>query len=36
MNNIGFVHGVMKMCPWCYEDVSLVLPGLNSILPPVC
>jgi hypothetical protein len=33
MNDISFVHGVMKICPWCYEDMSLVLPGLNGILP---
>jgi hypothetical protein len=26
MNDISFVHGVMKICPWCYEDMSLVLP----------
>ena len=31
-----FVHGVMKICPWFYKDMSLVLPGLNSILPSAC
>ena len=36
--HIGLMHeqyqfGVMKIFPWCYADMPLVLPGLNSILP---
>jgi hypothetical protein len=32
MSNISFVHGAMKICPWCYEEMSLVLPGLSLLL----
>ena len=34
--HIGLMHEQYQLCPWCYEDMSLVLPGLNSILPSAC
>ena len=32
--HIGLMHEQYQFCPcpWCYEDMSLVLPGLNSII----
>ena len=34
--HIGLMHEQYQFCPWCYEDMSLVLPGLKSILPSAC
>ena len=31
--HIDLMHEQYQFCPWCYEVMSLVLPGLNSILP---
>jgi hypothetical protein len=33
---IGLMHEQYQFCPWCYEDMSLVLPGLKSIFPSAC
>jgi hypothetical protein len=30
------MHEQYQFCPWCYEDMSLVLPGLKSILSSAC
>jgi hypothetical protein len=31
MNNISFVHGVMKICPWYYEDMGFI-KRINDII----
>ena len=33
---IGLMHERYLFGPWCYEDMSLVLPVLNSILSSGC
>jgi hypothetical protein len=34
--HIVLMHEQYQFCPWCYEDMSLVLPGLKSILQSAC
>ena len=29
--HIGLMHEQYQFCTWCYEDMSLVLPGLNTV-----